>query len=199
MIELGQPSMRSDYANQLAPLWVDELIAWDLDPNDFENKGAEGRLALQTQKRALGPSRGHAYVEQLDDEELTDYFHHTIFPNLTITGTPVDGGVHVFRTEPHPTDPNWCIFEYWALAPDITGQEEVPTVGGLVPFEEAELESLVYGEDEVGDFIDQDVSVAVWQQRGLRSEAYEDAHLSEQESRIRRFHEVLNDYLEGSR
>ncbi len=199
MIELGQPSMRSDYANQLAPLWVDQLAAWDLDPEDFENKGAEGRLALQVQKRTLGPSRGHTYVDQLDDEELTDYFHHTIFPNLTITGTPVDGGVHVFRTEPHPTDPNWCIFEYWALAPEIVGQAEVPTVGGMVPFEEAELESLVYGEDDVGDFIDQDVSVAVWQQRGLRSEAYEDAHLCEQESRIRRFHEVLNDYLEGSR
>ncbi len=199
MIELGQPSMRSDYANQLAPQWVDQLKQWDLNPDDFENKGAEGRLALQQQKRALGPARGHTYTNDLEDDELTDYFHHTIFPNLAVTATPVDGGVHVFRTEPHPTDPNWCTFEYWALAPEIEGQGEVLTVAGMMPFEEAELESLVYGQDEVGDFIDQDLGVAVWQQQGLRSEAYADAFLSEQETRVRRFHEVLNDYLEGRR
>lgn len=199
MIEQGQPSMRSDYANQLAPLWVDILKAWDLDPKDFENKRAEGRLALQKQKRALGPSKGHHYTKDLTDDELTDYFHHTIFPNVTLTGTPVDGGVHIFRTEPDEDDPNWCTFEYWGLSPKIEGQAEVMSVAGPKSFEEAELEEVTYGVDEVGDFIDQDVGVAVWQQKGLRSAAYEDAILCEQETRIRRFHEVLNDYLEGRR
>jgi phenylpropionate dioxygenase-like ring-hydroxylating dioxygenase large terminal subunit len=198
MIEKGQPSLRAD-PSWRHTLWDDILLAWEMDPAAWRGRPAEARLELQRRKRALGPARGHHYMQRLSDDELTDYFHHTLFPNLTITGTPQDGGVHVFRTEPHPTDPGRCTFEYWALTPDIEGCAEVATVAGMRPIEEAELETLVYGVDDVGDFVDQDLSVAVWQQRGLRSRGYRDARLSEQESRVRRFHEVLNDYLDGRR
>ena len=50
-----------------------------------------------------------------------------------------------------------------------------------------------------GDFLAQDLSLAETQQRGLRSMAFEDCYLAGQETRVRRFHEVLNDYLEGRR
>lgn len=199
MIELGQPSMRAEHPNEVGPIWEFMLKSWDLDPADFRGRSREGRAALRSRKRELGPSRGHKYVEKLSDGELTDYYHHTLFPNITITGTPVDGGIHIFRTEPHISDPNKCTFEYWALVPRIEGAETVETVSGTRPLREAELELLVYGRDDVGDFIDQDLSVAVQQQKGLRSRGYEDAYLSEQEARVRRFHEVLNDYLEGRR
>jgi hypothetical protein len=33
----------------------------------------------------------------------------------------------------------------------------------------------------------------------VRSRGYRDAHLAAQETRVRFFHEVLNDYLEGRR
>jgi phenylpropionate dioxygenase-like ring-hydroxylating dioxygenase large terminal subunit len=198
MIEKGQPSQRSDLFTPDA-LWADFLAAWGMDAGEWAGKPAEARLELQRKKRELGKGRGHHYMAKLADDELSDYFHHTIFPNLTITGTPIDGGMHVFRTEPHPTDPERCTFEYWALTPHIEGATEVPTVTGMRPIEEAELEELTYGVDPVGDFVDQDLSVAVWQQKGLHSRGYRDARLSEQESRVRRFHEVLNDYLEGRR
>ncbi|MEY4722391.1 MAG: hypothetical protein RIQ46_2116, partial [Pseudomonadota bacterium] len=42
-------------------------------------------------------------------------------------------------------------------------------------------------------------AVAVSQQLGLRSRGHDDAYLAEQETRVRRFHEVINDYLEGRR
>ena len=139
------------------------------------------------------------YMEKLTDDELTDFHHHTLFPNLTITGTPFNGGVHFFRTEPHITDPGKCTFEYWGLYPGIDGAAQVESVSGMRPYEEAEAEVLTFGVDNVGDFIDEDLSVAVQQQQGLRSMAYRDAILSEQEARVRRFHEVLHDYLEGRR
>lgn len=199
MIERGQPSMRADQPNEVEPIWEVMLTSWGLDPADFKGRAREGRQELQKLKRADGPKRGHNYMEALSDEELTDYFHHTLFPNLTITGTPFDGGVHVFRTEPDPDDPSCCTFEYWALTPRIEGQDQIFTVAGPRPVEEAAVEELTFGVDEVGDFIDQDLSVAVWQQKGLQSRGYTDACLSEQESRVRRFHEVLNDYLEGRR
>ncbi len=41
--------------------------------------------------------------------------------------------------------------------------------------------------------------LAEGQQRGMHSRGYDDAYLSGQETRVRFFHEVLNDYLEGRR
>ena len=199
MIELGRPSMRADSPNNVEPLWDAMLREWNLDPADFAGRAREGREALQRAKREKGPTSGHHYISLLDDGELTDHYHHTIFPNVTITGSPFGGFVHLFRTEPHPTDPEKCTFEYMALAPRNEGQADVATVAGMRPLAEAALENLTFGIDDVGDFIDQDLSVAVMQQRGLHSRGYRDACLSEQEARVRRFHEVLNDYLEGRR
>jgi phenylpropionate dioxygenase-like ring-hydroxylating dioxygenase large terminal subunit len=194
VVERGQPSPRlPDNA-----LWDATLKAWELNPDDFRGKPNEARLALQQQKRRLGPARGMAYMNKLDDDELTDFFHHTVFPNVTMTGTPNDGGIHFFRTEPHISDPEKCTFEYMALYPRADGRD-VMTVSGPLPCVEAKLESLTYGVDQVGDFLDEDLSVAVNQQKGLRSMGYRDALLSEQESRVRRFHEVLHDWMEGRR
>lgn len=200
MIEQGQPSMRADNPNNVEPIWEYILREWDLDPAAFEGRARDGRIALQKQKRKLGPQRGMSYMSKLSDSELTDYFHHTLFPNLTITGTPVDGGLHFFRTLPHISDPQKCTFEYWALFPSMEGVQQVMTVNGPKSLDEVEEEEdLTYGVDNVGDFIDQDLSVAVHQQQGLRSRGYADAYLSEQEARVRRFHEVLNDYIAGRR
>jgi len=58
---------------------VNTLKAWDLDPAAFEGRPAESRLALQRVKRSLAPRRAH-YMTKLEDHELTDYFHHTLFP-----------------------------------------------------------------------------------------------------------------------
>ena len=50
-----------------------------------------------------------------------------------------------------------------------------------------------------GQIVYQDMMIAEAQQRGLHSRGYQDSYLSSQESRVRFFHEVLNDYLEGRR
>jgi phenylpropionate dioxygenase-like ring-hydroxylating dioxygenase large terminal subunit len=196
VVEPGRPSARLEANNSY---WNGLLKSWDIDPSLYAGKPNEARLALQRAKRTLGPGRGMTYMNKLTDEELTDFFHHTCFPNVTITGSPGEGTVHIFRTEPHITDPGKCTFEYMGLNPRIEGATEILTVSGMRPFEEAEPEVLTYGIDNVGDFIDEDLSVAVQQQRGLRSMGYQDAKLSEQEARVRRFHEVLNDYIEGRR
>lgn len=202
MIEQGQPSMRSLFPNEVEPAWEMMLREWDLDPAEFKGRARDGRLALQAQKRRLGPGRGYTHFERMLDDELTDYFHHTLFPNVTITGEP--SGVHFFRTEPDPHDPEWCTFDYWFFVPRVEGQSEVPTILGPRPVKDADHQTFTYGGDSssehvLGNFLEQDLSVAVAQQQGLHSRGYEDAYLSGQEARIRRFHEVLNDYLEGRR
>lgn len=201
MIEKLQPSSRLDPSEDMQPLWEDILKAWDINPDDYRGRAQEARIALQKARRELGPKRGLQYFDQLTDDELTDQMHHTCFPNLTLTGTPE--GLHVFRTEPDAEDPNWSTFDYWYLVPRLDNATEVPTLYGMRPYEEAQHESGSYKDYEAsidqGDFLTQDLSLAETQQRGLRSMAFQDCYLSGQETRVRRFHEVLNDYLEGRR
>lgn len=201
MIEQGQPSLRAQHPNEVEPVWEYMLREWGLDPAAFAGRARDGRLALQQAKRRLGAERGQGHFADLHDDELTDYFHHTLFPNVTVTAT--SDGVHFFRTEPDRADPEWCTFDYWYLVPRVPGQDTVPTVYGLRPYEEAAHEQVDYGSSRgghhLGDFIDQDLGVAVTQQRGFHSRGYQDPYLSGQEGRVRRFHETLNDYLEGRR
>ncbi|WP_380872136.1 hypothetical protein ACFB49_30870 [Sphingomonas sp. DBB INV C78] len=201
MIEKFQPSSRYPDAEQMKPLWAQVLSEWDIDPQAYADRAQEARIALQQARRQLGPARGHAHFSQLSDWELTDQFHHTLFPNVTLTGTPE--GLHFFRTQPLGDDPNWSTFDYWYLVPKIEGADEVATLYGMRPYEEAEFEDGDFAEYEAtiaqGDFLAQDLSLAVTQQKGLRSMAFESAYLSKQEARVARFHEVINDYLEGRR
>ncbi len=117
---------------------------------------------------------------------------------LTITGA-AGGIVHIFRMEPDAEDPEKCTFEYMAVAPPVDGVPEISPPLPASAARGAALEELKYGVDQVGDFLDEDLSVAVQQQKARRSRGYCDAVLAEQEARVRRFHEVLNDYLEGWR
>lgn len=201
MIQQGKPSMRAARANEVDATWAAMLREWGLDPDDFAGRAREGRVALQRQKRRLGPARGYRYFETLTDGELTDLLHHTLFPNVTLTATC--DGLHVFRTEPHVTDPGCCTFDYWYLVPRIEGRLEAPTIYGMRPLVEAEHETTQYADYKAalgfGDFLTQDLDIAESQQLGLQSAGYDDAYLSGQETRVRRFHEVLNDYLEGRR
>jgi phenylpropionate dioxygenase-like ring-hydroxylating dioxygenase large terminal subunit len=201
MIEMGQPSMRAMHPNEVEPLWEDMLKEWDIDPAAFKGRARDARIALQQAKRKLGPERGYTYFNTLSDDELTDHFHHTLFPNVTITGTA--DGLHFFRTQPVSGEPGKCTFDYWYMVPKIEGRTEAPTIYGMRPYAEAEHEDTDFtshkAELGIGDFLVQDLSIAETQQMGLSSMGYGDAYLSGQEVRVRRFHEVLNDYLDGTR
>ena len=65
-------------------------------------------------------------------------------------------------------------------------------------------DELVIGMDDfaeklAGQIVYQDMELAEGMQAGMHSRGYQDAYLPGQETRIRFFHEVLNDYLEGRR
>ena len=191
----AQPSKRSHLAEQVEAPLADLLAHWELDPKDYENRAGAARLAVQQQKRKLGPARGHAHLEGLSDSQLTDYYHYTLFPNLTFTMGP--DGFQVLRSEPHPTDPEKCIFDHWYYVPVIPGEETAVTPCGVVPVAAAERDRLVYGSKSLGFVADQDLSIATGQQQGLHSRGYDGGLLTGQEKRIQRFHEWLDDVLDG--
>jgi phenylpropionate dioxygenase-like ring-hydroxylating dioxygenase large terminal subunit len=201
-----RPSLRDRLPPGEASPFDAILRAWDIDPEsypDYETKVMQGWLDLKAQKRKLWKERGYVHYEHLDDEQLTDSPHTVIFPNVTISFLP--DNIIFFRTEPHPDDPNKCTFDLWCMVFPVEGQTEVESImAGVQPLREAEMQHRAFdggrGVPEIaGQIVYQDMLLAEGQQRGLRSRGYQDSYLAAQESRVRFFHEVLNDYLEGRR
>ena len=185
-------------AHPQVPPWIDQ----DSYP-DYETKAMQGWLDLKAAKRRLWKDRGYVHYEHMSDEEITDSPHTVMFPNVTISFLP--DNLIFFRTEPHPTDPNKCTFDLWCMAFPVAGQTVVESImAGPQPLREAEMEHRAFdngrGVPEIeGQIVYQDMMLAEGQQRGMHSRGYDDAYLSGQETRVRFFHEVLNDYLEGRR
>jgi len=171
-------------------------MAWGLNPADYKGRTNDIRADIIAAKRRLGPERGFHHYANMSDQELVDYNHITLFPNLTLTMAPE--ACQVLRTEPHPTDPEKCVFDHWYLMPKIEGMTEVETPIGTLPFKWAERVRSVHGDGvSLGAVADQDLSIGAGQQLGLNSRGYVGCTLTHQEKRVQRFHELLDDYVYG--
>jgi phenylpropionate dioxygenase-like ring-hydroxylating dioxygenase large terminal subunit len=197
----------------------DVLRLWELDPNEFIGRTSKARVALQKNKRKLSKDRGYWHYEYLTDEQLTDYYHYSFFPNFSLTMTP--DGFELLRPQPHPTDPNKCFMDHWYMVPIIDGSltgsstfadgnkgvdnknaleiEQghlfTETPAGRRPLRSAPHEWINYPEESLGFIIDQDVSIGEAQQKGVKSRGFKHSILLGQEGRVRRYHEILNDYI----
>ena len=174
---------------------VNLLNYWDLDPEDFQGRERDTREALQRQKRVLGPQRGYEYFDGLRDEQLTDFYHYTIFPNFSTSIT--SEGFHFLRSRPHPTDPERCVFDNWYFAPDPEGETRpvMTPDGPRARGDHAVPERIEYGEKSVGLAMDQDLSITTGQQLGFRSRGYAGAYLAGQELRIGRYHALIDEHI----
>jgi phenylpropionate dioxygenase-like ring-hydroxylating dioxygenase large terminal subunit len=173
-----------------------DLIAqgWGIDPADYKGHTNDLRAAIIKAKRELGPGRGFTNYAQMTDQQLVDYYHVTLFPNLTLTFAPE--ALQVLRTEPHPTDPEKCIFDHWYIAAYNPAAGDVASPIGMLPLKWAEKRHSIHGDGvSLGAVADQDLSIATNQQLGLNSRGYTGAILTHQEKRVQRFHELLDDVV----
>lgn len=175
---------------------------WGLDPANYKGKDklAKVRGDLQQAKRKLWQEKGFLHYKDYADYQFSDYIIYNIFPNVVITVGP--DGVQLLRPRPHPSgDPQRCLFDHWWMVPKIAGQTHTPSPAGGpdLPVEDAEHETIIYGEKSLGRTCDEDLSIAKMQQEGLSSNGYQNFYLAKQERRLQHFHEVLNDYIEGRR
>lgn len=202
-----RPSL-SDRLPEGVPHPFDSILReWSIDPDryaSFQEKTMQGWLDLKAAKRTAWRDRGYLHYEHLDDEQLTDSPHTVIFPNVTISFLP--DNLIFFRSEPHPENPEKCFLDLWCMAFPVAGQTEVQSImAGPQRLREApSCDHRVFdggrGVPELaGQIVFQDMMLAQGQQAGMHSRGYADAHLSGQETRVRFFHETLNDYLEGRR
>lgn len=193
-----QATTRADYHSAEVPAPLDDIArAWGIEPGDYNGHTGDIRAAVIRAKRALGPERGYTMYADMTDQQLVDYFHCTLFPNLTLTMSPEQ--LQVLRTEPHPTDPEKCVFQHWCLFPPVPGMKEVVTPVGPVPLRhDAVARHSRYGDGvSLGFVADQDLSIGTTQQQGLNSRGFKGCILPGQEKRVQRFHELLNDYVKG--
>ena len=182
--------------NIIEPL-AGQLRYWDLDPADFKGRPEDTRRAIQQAKRDLGASRGFTHYDKVPDAQLTDAFHYTLFPNFAVSLW--SDGFHFLRARPHRSDPEQCLFDnWWYASPGSLEAGVERNLGGGE--QEVEQTFLDYESGvSIGPGIEDDVRVFVTQQRGFRSRGFKGVYLSKQETRIRRYHELIDDYIEGRR
>lgn len=173
-----------------------ELEFWDLDPKPFANDLPALRVALQERKRELGASKGYDF-SNYSDEQLTDNYHYTVFPNISFSMKP-DGCIWL-RATPDPTNPGRSVFDMWYLTlfPEGVSEYWSASMGDWVSLDhEVEHVTGDAGAVSCGPGIDQDVAIWTSQQRGLSSRGYRDDYMPYQERRVRYFHDTIDRHLE---
>lgn len=173
----------------------DDIDFWGLKSEDFKDDPHTLREALQRAKREKGTEKGFDY-SKFNDAQLTDHFHYTLFPSTSFSLKP-DGCIWL-RAEPHPTDPQKCIFDMWYFTWFPKGQDEYHANALLASISATdEVEHLVgkVGEVSTGPAIDQDVEIWNTQQQGIRSRGYGGGYMANQERRVKFFHQKIDEYL----
>jgi phenylpropionate dioxygenase-like ring-hydroxylating dioxygenase large terminal subunit len=195
----GQTDADGNIIEPLAGL----LQYWGIDPAAYKGRPEDTREALQEAKRTLGPERGYTHYGKVPAEQLTDAFHYTLFPNFAVSLWA--DGFHFLRARPHPDDPSQCLFDNWWYSSPASLDAPLTNRAGMEgslddanpDTGEVDVKLLSYPEDSIGPAIEEDVAVFVTQQRGFRSRGFKGVYLANQEKRIRRYHELIDDYIEG--
>ena len=160
LIPFAAVSPRVALPSTIPPLIAGMMEAAEMDPAEYEGPIDGIREALQNHKRKHGKSQGKDYSD-LNDEQLTDDYHYTIFPNVSMNVHADD--VMMFRQRPHPTDPNKMLYDIWMF-------ELVPE-GEKWP-ERPRHQVFSHGDKTIGQVLDQDAFNLPHVQAGMRSEAF---------------------------
>jgi len=168
-------SFRHKQATSLPPELFDEDGTWTLDIPIRE-------YMMQHHER-IGQESGHDY-SGLTREQLVDDYDYHIFPGFKFNSHA--GACLGFRSRPHPTDPNKCIFDVFKF---IWPNEHEP-----IP-EPAPMVEVEYTDPSVGLVLSQDFSNLAKVQRGMHDETLTHVTFGSPEVRITNFHNVIERLL----
>ena len=168
------------------------LASAGIDPETFRGGALDVRPAIAKAVREIqGPAMGADFSE-LNDAQLVDDFHYSIFPNLTFN---IFGrSAWLFRHRPHPSDPDTMYFDFFNLVRMPNADIPRPDREEFVASDELVLEPVGGG----GELLAQDTYNLPRIQRGMHSSGFAGLHLGDQEIRIRHFHHNLDRYIDES-
>lgn len=188
--------------DHLVPL----LQGLGLDPDDFNGRVPDIRVAVQQRKRELSGELGFDATD-LSDEQLSDVWQYDIFPNTFMTIQAEE--LWIYGPRPHPTDPNKCYFDKWTLQLPLEVASD-PERGFLLnprlsvsqtaerPERECfTREDVLAGTHSLTITIDQDIEYLPDMQAGMHSRGFGHALLNQDEARIQHFHDWVDAWLAG--
>ncbi|TDC55483.1 aromatic ring-hydroxylating dioxygenase subunit alpha [Actinomadura sp. KC345] len=164
----------------------------ELPPELFDEDG-EWKLAEPVREYLIKTNRakesqfGHDYSELSDAQMVDDYDYH-VFPNLKFNAHA--GGALTFRSRPHPTNPDLCVFDVYTLVWDNENE---------APLDVAPTISVDIKEVSMGQVLDQDFSNLPEVQRGLHNAGLKHLTVGGSEMRVIHFHKNLMEQLEQRR
>lgn len=185
LIPFASISPRVGLPSAIPPAIEEIMRKAGMDPAEYEGRVSEIRRDVQRHMRANGAAAGKDYSE-LNDDQLTDDYHYMIFPNVTLNTHADD--LMLFRQRPHATDPDKMLYDIWMFELVPEG-EEWP--------ERPRHKHMLHGDKTIGQVLDQDAVNLPTVQKGMHSSAFKGLWLGDQELRIRHFHKVIDDYING--
>jgi len=174
------------------------------NPHDYAHlKGWEYKRALSDTKRKWGKKHGHAFFDKLTDDQIADDWNYFSFPNMTINAFADSVLLQNFR--PHPTDPSKSYYSAITLCLPVSDNETPvidlnsfgPETFGPKGWKGEERPARFVPKElaEFGYLLAQDVRRVPEVQKGIESECFKGARLSEIENRIRHYLREVDRYL----
>ena len=182
----------------MTPLRADIMLnGSELNTQTYHGAAKDVHLKLLEIRRARENDTHLAY-KRMNDEQLVHQYHYTFFPNSTFTQTP--GAGFVFRYRPHASDPNRCYYDFFILvrqkpgSPKRTYEHKVHPHAALHDYAEAFAGTF---HPLFANVLAQDGSNMETMQAGVKSDAFKGMLLSEQEVRLRHFHQTIDKFISG--
>lgn len=185
LVPFASISPRVAVPSSIPPAIYEIMVSAGMDPAEYEGRVTDIRRDVQLFKRKHGASQGRDYSE-LNDDQLTDDYHYTIFPNVSLNVHADD--VMMFRMRPHASDPDKMLYDVWVfeLVPDGEPWPDRP-----------KHRHFKHGERSIGQVLDQDAYNLPTVQKGMHADSFKGLWIGDQELRIRHFHKVIDDYVYG--
>ena len=135
------------------------------------------------------------------DNQLTDDWNPSLFPNVTLNMHPE--GILLQRFRPHPTDPEKGYHDVIVLSAKLGEGRRPPAYMGVEDHVDVSGETrparrhTTADDPQGGEVIEQDIANMTTMQRGMHSRGIERIEFTEQERRIQQFLAELDLYLTG--
>lgn len=166
----------------------------------FKGDARHVRRAIQAAKRKPDNAYGMDFTG-FTDNQLTDDWNPSLFPNVTLNMHPE--GILLQRFRPHPSDPEKGYHDVIVLSaklgegrrpPAYMGVEDHVDVSGKT---RPQRRRSTHDDPQGGEVVEQDIANMITLQRGMHSRGLNDTIVfSEQEKRIQQFLAELDLYLD---
>ncbi len=175
-----------------------------IEPASFKGTAQDARAAIQAAKRERGRKLKLDY-DKFTDAQLSDSFPYGIFPNVQVGSHPE--GVFLMKFLPHATNPEIFIYDTITMVkyvddPDyaVPGWMGVPEGTDVTGAVRPDITHVPLGETpDLGLVLNQDSKLLPFVQKGIRSRGFKGPLWSEQEIRVRHYHEEVDRYVNGEK